>query len=216
MPERERQPTRFAELPTVGGYLAGEVASALQKSIRRGEERDALHWATELELSGLGKYVWKRLRIIASEDVGLAEPLAAVMVRALYENWLEEVKQQKGDTRYAGFHRVYLLHAVCLLARARKSRMLDDALAVMYAGDRTAEHPEIPDYALDRHTARGARMGGGMEHFVDVGSKIENEAADVENPYRDEARELLVPRSRRPVADESDVDEPDEGQLTIE
>jgi hypothetical protein len=26
MPERERQPTRFAELPTVGGYLAGEGA----------------------------------------------------------------------------------------------------------------------------------------------------------------------------------------------
>ena len=83
MPERERQPTRFAELPTVGGYLCGEVASALQKSLRRGEERDALFWATELELSGFGKYVWKRLRIIASEDVGLAEPLAAATVRAL-------------------------------------------------------------------------------------------------------------------------------------
>jgi hypothetical protein len=40
--------TRFADLPTPGGYLSGEVASALQKSIRRGLEREALHWATEL------------------------------------------------------------------------------------------------------------------------------------------------------------------------
>jgi hypothetical protein len=31
--------TRFADLPTPGGYLCGEVASALQKSIRRGLER---------------------------------------------------------------------------------------------------------------------------------------------------------------------------------
>ena len=37
---------------------------------------------------------------------------------------------------YAGFHRVFLLHAVVLLARARKSRMLDHALVAMYGGER--------------------------------------------------------------------------------
>jgi replication-associated recombination protein RarA len=42
----------FSELTSVGGYLLGEVASALQKSIRRGDEDGALFWSTELDLSG--------------------------------------------------------------------------------------------------------------------------------------------------------------------
>ena len=63
---------RFSQLKTHGGYLAGEVTSALQKSIRRGDERGAVFWASELDLSGYGKYVWKRLKIIASEDIGPA------------------------------------------------------------------------------------------------------------------------------------------------
>jgi replication-associated recombination protein RarA len=49
----------------------------MQKCIRRGLERDALFWATELDRSNFGEYVWKRLRIIASEDIGIADPQAA-------------------------------------------------------------------------------------------------------------------------------------------
>jgi replication-associated recombination protein RarA len=191
MEDGERQParrTRFAELETPGGYLCGEVASALQKDLRRGNERGARFWATELELAGFGAYVWKRLRIIASEDVGLAEPHLPATIRALYENWLEESKRSK-DERYAGFHRVFLVHAVLLLARARKSRICDHALVVMYGGQRPS--PPVPDYALDRHTARGARMGRGGRHFVEDGSKLANEA-DVDDPYADEAPALLA------------------------
>jgi hypothetical protein len=47
----------FATQLTPGGYLAGEVSSALQKSIRL--EREALCWATELDLAGFGNYVFK-------------------------------------------------------------------------------------------------------------------------------------------------------------
>jgi hypothetical protein len=108
--------TSFAETLTPGGYLAGEVASALQKEIRRGHEREALFWATELELKGNGQYVWKRLKIIASEDVGIADSNVAVQVRALHENW-KDVKA--GSTPgYEGFYRVFLLHAVCILCCA--------------------------------------------------------------------------------------------------
>ena len=70
-PSQDPPEFRFAEQITPGGYRCDECASALQKTIRRGEERDALHFATELALAGYGGYVWKRLRIIASEDVGL-------------------------------------------------------------------------------------------------------------------------------------------------
>ena len=168
-------------MSTVGGHLCGEVASALQKAIRRGHEREALYWATELDLTGYGNYVWKRLRIIASEDVGLADPEAVLLVRALNGNWLEHRKANKEDLSAA----LFLCHAVIVLAHAKKSRIVDHALLVMYEGER--EQLEIPDYALDKHTARGRRMKRGFDHFFDEGAQLEN-AADIEDPYYEEAR----------------------------
>ena len=76
-----------------------KVASAMQKCIRRGLERDALFWATELDRSNFGEYVFKRLRIIASEDIGPADTLTALLVRTLYENWKDQRK--KDDSHHA-------------------------------------------------------------------------------------------------------------------
>jgi replication-associated recombination protein RarA len=188
----------FATMETPGGYLAGEVASALQKEIRRGNEPAALFWATELDLGGFGEYVWKRLRIIASEDVGLADPLAALTVRSLYENWVQARK--KKDDRQESW-RLFTVHAVCLLARAKKSRMIDHALMATYEGKR--EHLEIPDYALDRHTAAGRKMGRGNRHFFEVGTHLENEG-DVYDPYREagQAARMKAEPPRQPALDE--------------
>jgi replication-associated recombination protein RarA len=72
----------FAELRTPNGHACGEVTSALQKAIRRGDERAALYWMSELDLAGYGGYCWKRLRLIASEDCGLADSNVAVQVRS--------------------------------------------------------------------------------------------------------------------------------------
>src|SRR3954463_15325586 len=115
----------FGQRLTVGGYRCEEVASALQKCIRRGMEEDALFWATELDLSGFGEYVWKRLRIIASEDVGTADPCIAIGVRALYENWRDQRK--KDDAKHAP-ERLFLVDAVIRLSQALKSRAVDHAL----------------------------------------------------------------------------------------
>jgi replication-associated recombination protein RarA len=197
-------PIPFGELHTPGGYLNGEVASALQKEIRRGREREALFWATELELGGNGSYVWKRLLIIASEDVGIADSSVALTVRALYENWAEMVRKVK-NPRHAGSHRVFLAHAVCLLARAPKSRMLDHALMVMYSGERPS--PPIPDYALDKHTRRGSQMGRGLEHFFEVGAKLEN-VSPIPDPYALEGRtrHLAAARDRTSQISSGQVD----------
>jgi replication-associated recombination protein RarA len=180
----------FADVVTPGGYLAGEVASALQKSLRRGLEREALHWASELDLAGYGNYVFKRLRIIASEDVGPANSMIALQVRALYENWLEARKGHKqtddqGNRVFAIGERLFLVHSIMILARAPKSRIVDHAVMVMYERDR--EPLEMPDWALDKHTARGRRLGRGFEHFFDHGARLAN-AGEVDDPYADEAR----------------------------
>jgi replication-associated recombination protein RarA len=146
----------FAALRTHGGYLNSEVTSAMQKCIRRGDEDGALFWATELDVSNYGEYVWKRLRIIASEDIGLADAQVCVQIRTLYENWQQARKDAQRDRRpIAG--RIFLVHAVLICVRAKKSRMADTAQAVYYSGDRPTR--EIPEQALDMAYRTRAQNG---------------------------------------------------------
>ncbi len=53
---------------TTRGYNFGEVSSAMQKAVRRGDAKLAGYWALELFASGYGNYVWKRLLTISAED----------------------------------------------------------------------------------------------------------------------------------------------------
>jgi len=157
----------------------------MQKCIRRGLEEEALFWATELDLAGYGNYVWKRLRVIASEDIGLADPLVSVHVRILYENWLE---QRKRKETYSFEERLFLVHAVLLCARAKKSRIVDTALITMYESDR--QKRDIPDFALDMHTPRGRKLGRGVDHFFKEGAAIRNvDSSLLPDPYLRRAHE---------------------------
>jgi replication-associated recombination protein RarA len=170
---------QFGQLKTQSGYLNSECTSAMQKCIRRGLEEEALFWATELDLAGYGAYVWKRLRIIATEDVGLADPNLCVQVRILYENWIEQ-RKKKDDRSLA--ERLFLVHAVLLCVRAKKSRMVDTALMTMYESERPKR--KIPDFALDMHTIKGRKLGRGVDHFFTEGAAIENvEPTLLPDPY---------------------------------
>jgi replication-associated recombination protein RarA len=174
------------KVTTVNGHSLPEVVSALQKCIRRGLVDDALYWAVDMYLTGYDEYCWKRLRIMASEDVGPAEPHLPATIAALYATYTDLKK--KKDDRHAP-QRLQLVHAVILLAQARKSRVVDHALIYHY-GNHAKLKREIPDCALDKHTLRGKAMGRGAEHFFAEGSKLENEAG--EDPYRELARETLT------------------------
>lgn len=165
---------------TKGGYDFREVTSAFQKSVRRGMVDDALYWAVELYSSGYDEYLWKRMKLIASEDIGLANPHLQATIRALYENFSELKKKKE---RSEG-ERLYAIHAVLLITRSPKNRMCDDALTVAWNLHKERQRP-IPDYALDVHTPRGRQMGRGGEHFYAEGAKLEPLEGD--NPYLAEA-----------------------------
>lgn len=171
-------------LATAGGYKNEEVSSALQKSIRRGLVDDALFWATELDRSGYGEYVWKRLRIIASEDVGTAAPSLVLEIRALYENWKD--LRKKDDAKHAP-ERLFLVDAVRRCALAPKSRAVDHALIFHYEGPR-APRP-IPDFAFDKHTSAGRQLGRGARHFFDEGAQLAASPVD-SDPYAAAARAI--------------------------
>jgi replication-associated recombination protein RarA len=180
----------------------------LQKAIRRGQEESAVYWALELDESGYTAYVWRRLLVITSEDVGLAEPHMPATIHALHQSALTLEAGARGRRQAVG--RLQLVHAVLLLARARKSRIVDHALIAMSA-DETIR--QVPDVALDRHTKRGRAMGRGFDHFFEQGSKLANvETGELEHaphlpdPYRDRARDA-VKRRRKPEPGQMTFDE---------
>ena len=121
--------------PTVGGYDFYEVLSALQKSIRRGLEEDALFWGTELYLSDYADHAWNRLLVISSEDVGLAADSASLYVKNLHDLY--------SNNKKSGEARLYFTHATLLLARAPKSRVVDHATIASFEGPR--EKRALPD-----------------------------------------------------------------------
>jgi hypothetical protein len=82
-----------------------------------------------------------------------------------------------------------LVHAVVLLVTARNNRVVDHAL-IHHFGNHATLKRDIPDCALDKHTARGKRLGRGAEHFFAEGIKLDNEAGD--DPYRELARPTLT------------------------
>jgi replication-associated recombination protein RarA len=187
--------------PTANGYARDEVVSALQKAIRRSQERPALFWAQELTDSGYIEYAWKRLLIITSEDIGLAWPEGPAVIRALYENHRDALKRAKtnGTGRGSGLP-VFLTHAVLLLVRADKSRIVDHALLVTrWSGVLW----EIPDEALDQHTRRGRKLNRDTEHFFAHAAHLAPKPK-LPDPYRAEARQLARQTDGRLFADELD------------
>lgn len=169
---------------TSNGYDLNELLSALQKCIRRGMEYEAVHFAAELEEFS-SPPLWSRLKTIASEDVGPANPLMPVLIETLAKRYYE-LRKDLTDTS----HRLFLVNAVVCLCRSPKSRVSDDLLNLVYA-EREFEHKKlpIPDFAIDMHTARGKAMGRGIETFFAEGNKIQNEAFP--NPYTEKVKELL-------------------------
>lgn len=179
---------RLGAVMTGGGHPLDEVESLLQKAIRRGDEELAIFAASVLDISGYGNYAWRRLRKVASEDVGLAEPGISADIRALFDNWTDERKTDKVNPNPG---RLFLMPAVMRLVQAKKSRRVDHAGIAFYEGQRP--QLDIPDWGLDVHTARGRRMGRGAGHFLDVGAVLVN-AVDEPDPYLDRAR---AARARR-------------------
>jgi replication-associated recombination protein RarA len=168
---------------TPRGYYLDEVISALQKEIRRGKEYEAVYWAVELE-SFNARALWNRLRVIASEDVGVAEPHAPLIVSALESAYWDAKEKKKGESK------LFVVNAVLILARAPKCRVADDLMITLYGNMERGERLEMPDYAIDKHTFRGRKKGRGLKHFVEEGSKIANEGA--ENPYKETAEKILL------------------------
>ena len=132
------------------GYVFGEVTSAYQKEVRRGDEEAALWWGMELYETSMF-YFWKRTLIIACEDVGDAEVVQKIA--ALMQGW----EFCKKTSWYVDPQSVVM--AILILCRAKKSTEVDDAKNLILHRRAKGLKPPIPLYALDVHTQQGKQMG---------------------------------------------------------
>ena len=73
----------WASVTTSTGLPADEVISTLQKSIRRGDVRNAVLCALDLAATSpeLDTFLWDRLHVIAVEDVGFGNASAVAVDR---------------------------------------------------------------------------------------------------------------------------------------
>ena len=175
-------------LTTKNGCDFFEVSSAFQKAVRRGNEKEALYWGLEFFESNYHRYAWKRMLIMAAEDIGLANPDLIVQVKALLDSseWIQKHDQDKTPSV------LHFILSILLCVRSPKSRIVDNALNFIFKIRQNGEHLEIPEYCLDKHTRRGKMMGRTWKDFHYDGAHIEN-MADVEGEqwYFDRVSDII-------------------------
>jgi replication-associated recombination protein RarA len=190
---------------TEAGYSMYECSSAIQKAIRRGLEEEAMYWAVELWRSNFDEYLWKRLRIISSEDVGLACPGISSEIWSLYQMYkLQKAESKKIAGNERPSERIFLTHAVVLLCRAPKSRIIDHLQVYHFRQEHSPSKHPVPDWAFDKHTKTGRKLKRGIDHFFQEGAKLENCAnLPMEEEYKQRAWDLLSQEKTNALEEEA-------------
>lgn len=178
--------------PTINGYNYFEVISTIQKAIRRGDEPNALFFSVEVVMSGKDEALWRRLKVITSEDVGLATLSAPAIIESLHSAYKEAKKLKKPSYP----ERLMITHAVLFLCRAKKSRLVDWVTCAIFPG-----HPKellpIPDYAFDMHTSKGRKLGRDIHHFAEKASYLSNHKKQpLEDEYKQKTIENLSKKNK--------------------
>ncbi|MEE2957984.1 MAG: replication-associated recombination protein A [Actinomycetota bacterium] len=130
-----------------------DVVSAFIKSIRGSDVDAGLYWlARMLDAGEDARFIARRLVILASEDIGMADPMSLVVAdaaaRAVEFVGLPEAK-------------LNLAQAVVHLATAPKSNRVTTALGAAEADARSAGTGEVPIHLRDAHYRGAATLGHG-------------------------------------------------------
>jgi replication-associated recombination protein RarA len=147
-------------------------------------EHEAAHFAFELDDFN-STMLWNRLKIIAAEDIGPANPTMPLLIDLLQRQYLSEKAKLAEST-----HQLYLIDAISCLCRSPKSRVTDDLLGIINQERAENKLPPIPDFAIDMHTKQGKILGRGIDHFFSEGNRLENEA--FANPYTEKVKALRM------------------------
>ena len=129
-----------------------DILSAFQKSVRGSDENAALHYLARLLEADDLISPCRRLLVIASEDIGLAYPMAAVIVKSCVDSAMQLGLPEA---------RIPLAEAVILLCTAPKSNSAVCAIGAATADIHAGKAGEIPADLRDSHYKGAAKLGRG-------------------------------------------------------
>ena len=133
-----------------------DQVSALIKSVRGSDPDAALYWLVTLLESGESpRFLARRLVILASEDVGLADPLGLVVAEAAAR-----------AVEFVGLPeaRLNLAHAAIYLALAPKSNSVTRALGSVTQAVRERGGVNVPAPLRDAHYQGAMSLGFGTQY----------------------------------------------------
>ena len=133
-----------------------DQVSALIKSVRGSDPDAALYWlVTLLESGESARFLARRLVILASEDIGLADPMGLLVAesaaRAVEFVGLPEA-------------RLTLAHATITLALLPKSNAVTRALGAVTQAVQAGGVIEVPDHLRDGHYRGASELGFGNNY----------------------------------------------------
>ena len=134
-----------------------DVVSAFIKSIRGSDPDAAIYWlATMLHAGEDPRFIARRLVILASEDVGMADPAALPLAVAA---------KQAVDFIGLPEARITLAHATIYLAAAPKSNSAYAALGLASEDLAKGRTMAVPDFLKDSHYAGAEKLGRGKGYI---------------------------------------------------
>lgn len=128
-----------------------DVISAFIKSIRGSDVDAALHYLSRMLVAGEDpRFVARRLMILASEDIGIADPTALPLAVAAAQT-VQLIGMPEAQ--------LTLAHATVHLATAPKSNAVTAALAAAMSDIRAGKAGSVPTHLRDGHYSGAARLG---------------------------------------------------------
>ncbi len=174
----------FTDSRTIHGLLTDEVRSALHKHVRAGRIEQSIRAAIELARTDADheSMLWNRLRVMAAEDIGLADPNAPAIVYALWQS--AEAAPPAAYDRL-----VFAAQAAGYLASSPKDPTPVEIMQVVLHEELT---PDIPDAAIDIHTKRGQLLGRTMSDWYATGTFVEPEVAGRDQVWRERLADIYL------------------------
>ena len=156
-------------------------ASAIIKSIRGSDPDAALYWlALMIEAGEDPRFIARRLAILASEDIGNADPHAAVLAASVWTT-VERIGMPEG--------RIPLAQLATYLALAPKSNAAYTAIDAVLEDVREGRTIKVPTYLRDGHKVES------------VGTK--RDARGYDYAHKHESNTSFGPVTAQPLLDES-------------
>jgi hypothetical protein len=197
-----KAPTAISTPAPTKQHSVFELLSTLQKAIRRGDEREALLAAWQLDANPgdfkvakkFGGQLWSAMRKICAEDTAFTNIGLTREIRSLQANWIKATRTNNEHEPW----RLFTVRAVLLLCRSPKSRLVDHACFVISGRleqlcDELRKVPQPHPIQAYAHDGLHTGVGAGKNKAPALADFIRNEdavltpkAEGIDDPYKEE------------------------------